>query len=138
MGFLIFALRPTQDMRDVFLGFVKHVLLVISFSGFNLAVQFQCRLRRVNVFSHPSGFQFSLHSWSSSSSLSESFLVKASIGACANRSEFYYFLASSFSGIWLRFFSLVFACFVLSVIVQCLVSLIHSYSLVLNMDTWIY
>ena len=39
--------------------------------------------------------------------MSESFLVKASIGACANQSEFYYFLASSFSGIWLRFFSLV-------------------------------
>ena len=31
-GFLIFALRPAQDMRDVF--------LVISFSGFNLVVQF--------------------------------------------------------------------------------------------------
>lgn len=39
-GLLIFALRPAQDMRDVFLGFVKHVLLVISFSGFNLVVQF--------------------------------------------------------------------------------------------------
>ena len=39
-GFLIFALRPAQDMRDVFLGFVKHVFLVISCSGFNLVVQF--------------------------------------------------------------------------------------------------
>lgn len=39
-GFLIFALRPAQDMRNFFLGFVKHVLLVISFSGFNSIVQF--------------------------------------------------------------------------------------------------
>ena len=31
-GFLLYPLMPVQEMRNVFLGFVTHVLLVISFS----------------------------------------------------------------------------------------------------------
>lgn len=94
--------------------FVSH-----KFQCFQLSSSVLVQTSSSQRLSHSSGFQFSLRTCSSPSS--QSFQSSQALVRVQTKVSFYYFLVSSFFKYSFRFLSLVFARFIVSVLVQFIV-----------------